>query len=183
MRKIPRAGTLVALFLILVANVQGQWREGAKDVPDTAWSKHKGRFGAMLLLSDKPEEFLKGWAQPTEGVPIQTTDTVARGVPIVAFVIFTGCEPDDKGQCNASVDFIVLKPDGSEYARFEDKDLWKHKPAVEENALQLAADYIGVVIEPDDPLGQYEVQVTTRDLNANIRLDLKQSFRVTESGE
>ena len=55
--------------------------------------------------------------------------------------------------------------------------------AMEDNHLQLAVDYIGVVIEPDDPLGQYQVRVTARDLNANLSLDLKQGFTAIEETE
>jgi hypothetical protein len=180
---ILRSGTLLALFLASPVAVHGQWREGGEVVPDTAWSKHQHRFGAMLLLSAQPEIFLEAWAQPTEGVPIQTADTVPRGVPVVAFVLFTGCEPDDQGLCNASVDITVLRPDGSVYSRFEDADLWKMKPAIAEGALELAADYVGVVIEPDDPLGRYTFRVTVRDLNAGITLDLEQHFTAIATGE
>lgn len=156
-------------------------KDGA-EIADDSWSKQKDRFGAMLFLSDKPDEFLEAWDQTTKGVSIHTTDTISRGVPIVAFVIFVGCKPDDEGLCNATVDFTVLKPDGTEYASFKDKDLWKNKPAMEEDALQLSADYIGVIIEPDDPLGRYEVRVLVRDHNADVSLELKREFTATESG-
>lgn len=172
---------VAALAIGAVAIVHGQWRDNGEEVLDTSWSKHSGEFGAMLLLSDKPEDFLETWDQPTDGVLIETTDTVARGVPIIAFVLFTGCAPDDKGLCNASVDFVILKPDGSEYDSFKDKDLWKNKPTTKKNWLQLSADYVGVIIEPDDPLGQYTVRVIARDLNANESLDLTQEFTATES--
>lgn len=178
-----RIAVLLALFFAIPTDIHGQWREDNEAAPDNDWAKHEGQFGAMLFLSDKPEAFLNAWNQPTEGVPIQTTDTVPRGVPIVAFVVFTGCAPDNAGLCNASIDFTVLKPDGSEYSRHEDADLWKSKPAIEEGALQLSADYIGVVVEPDDPLGLYTVQVTAHDRNANIKLGLVQHFTATEKSE
>lgn len=180
---ISRIAILLAFVLAIPIGTYGQWREDNEEVPDTAWARHEGQFGAMLFLSDQPEEFLHAWNQPTEGVSIQTTDTVPRGVPIVALVFFTGCAPDSDGLCNASVDFTVLKPDGSEYSRHEDADLWKRKPGMEEGALQLSADYISVVIEPDDPLGLYEVQVTAYDLNANIKLELVQHFTATDKSE
>ena len=82
--------------------------------------------------------------------------------------------------CNASADFTILRPDGSEYESFADRDLWKLKPAPPEGMLRLSAEYVGVIIEPGDPLGEYEVQVSVHDLNAGTTLDLTHPFTATD---
>lgn len=135
----------------------------------------------MLLLSDEPDSVLRTWATPSAGVPVKTADTITRGVPIVAFVFFAGCKPDESGLCNASADFTILKPDGSVYESFSDRDLWKRKPAPPDGMLRLSAEYVGVVIEPEDPLGRYGVWVSVHDLNANTTLELRQTFTATAS--
>lgn len=175
-----RMPLLCVFLLFLATSTHAQWNVSGVAIPDSESAKHQDDFGAMLLLSSRPEEFLQAWDEDTEAVPIHTNDSVSRGSPIVAFIIFSGCEADARGLCNAVVDFSVLKPDGSEYARFIDKDLWKGKPAEHAAKLQLAADYIGVVIEPSDPLGKYQVHVTVRDLNLNIELVLAAEFVAIE---
>ena len=144
--------------------------------PEPEWSKSKNGFSAMLLLSDEPNELLSSWDTPRAGVPVKTADTITRGSPIVAFVFFTGCKPDENGLCNASADFTIFEPDGSVYESFGDRDLWKQKPAPPDGMLRLSAEYVGVVIDPEDPLGRYEVEVLVHDLNAGTTLELRQAF-------
>jgi len=147
--------------------------------PEALWSQSKDGFSAMLLLSDQPDDVLKSWEIAEASVPVRTADTITRGVPIVAFVFFSGCRPDEDGMCNASADFTILRPDGSEYENFNDRDLWKQKPAPPAGMLRLSAEYVGVVIEPRDPLGEYEILVTVHDLNAGTTLELRQAFTAT----
>jgi hypothetical protein len=137
------------------------------------------RLSAVLVLSDNAEDVISSWATQTVSVPVRAVDTIARGVPIVALVFFTGCRPDENGLCNASADFTILRPDGSVYAEFADRDLWKRKPAPPDGTLRLSAEYVGAIIEPDDPLGRYEVQVSVHDLNAGTTLELRKAFTAT----
>jgi hypothetical protein len=150
-------------------------------VPDSEWSKPKpeNRFTAVLMLSDRPDDVLRGWATQADSISVREVDTITRGVPIVAFVFFTGCRPDGDGLCDASADFTILRPDGSVYESFSDRDLWKRKPAPPDGTLRLSAEYVGVVIESDDPLGTYEVRVSLHDLNAGTTLELRQTFTAT----
>jgi hypothetical protein len=152
---------------------------GLEDVlvaPEPAWSKSENGFSATLLLTDKPDDVLRTWTSPGAGVAFQAADTITRGAAIVAFVFFSGCEADKHGMCNASADFTILRPDGSEYESFTDRDLWKGKPAPPKGMLRLSAEYVGVVIEPGDPLGEYEVQVSVHDHNTGTTLDLTLPF-------
>ena len=63
------------------------------------------QLSAILLLSDEPDDVLRSWTTPSSAEPVKVADTIVRGVPIVAFVFFMGCQPDAVGRCNASVDF------------------------------------------------------------------------------
>ena len=178
-----RTIAIVALSLFATAEIQALSREVTGEEQNSPSSKRKDSFGAMLLLSDKPEDFFQAWDQPTIVIELPTTDLVKRGVPIFAFVVFYGCTPDAAGLCDASVDFTVLKPDGSEYASFKDKELWKNKPATKQSFIELSVDYIGTTIEPKDPLGQYQVRAAARDNNANISLELIQEFTAIKADE
>ena len=134
------------------------------ELPARATAEH--RLSAILRLSDKPADVLRAWQIGTGSFRVPAADRITRGAPIVAFVFFTGCMPDENGMCNASADFTIRKPDGSMYATFEDRDLWKGKPAPPEGTVRLSAEHVGVIIEPEDPLGEYEFHVSIHDLNA-----------------
>jgi hypothetical protein len=93
------------LWVLFQTNVAfAQWNTNSEEVSDNEWQKSKGKFGAALFLSSKPEEFLKAWDKPTKGVPMSTADKVKRGVPIVGFVLFTGCREDPSELCNTVMD-------------------------------------------------------------------------------
>jgi hypothetical protein len=167
----PHAARLIPTGILLSGH--GATRRMAIDSPAT---REAGDFGAMLLLTTEPDRFLKSWHRPEEEISLRSAVSVRRGAPIVAFVIFRGCQADASGLCQSSVDFRVLKPDGSEYLSFENRDLWRAKPAPPEGAVQVSAEHLGVVIEPADPLGPYEVQVVVRDEVANVSLKLSRTF-------
>lgn len=144
------------------------------------WSKSENGFSAFLVLSDRPDDVLSTWTTSTVALPVRMADTVTRGVPIVAFVFFAGCKADENGLCNASADFTILKPDGSVYVSFSDRDLWKQKPVPPRGMLRLSAEYVGAVIEPEDPLGRYEFRVSVHDLNGGTTLELRRAFTAIE---
>ena len=167
---------LALLSLVAASPVLGQWNDNGEAVPDTAWRKSSGKFGVMLLLSDNPEQFMADWEKP-EPPNVTTTEVAQRGKPIVAFVIFVGCR-EVAGKCNSIADFVVLRPDGSEYTAEKGAELWRDKPAPAENHLQLSIANLGIVIEPNDPAGKYRVQVVARDLNAMQTISVEQTFVV-----
>jgi hypothetical protein len=172
-----------AIWLLCGAVTLGSRAKTDFVTPDLEWPQAESQLSAILLLSDEPDDVLRSWTTPSAGVPVKVTDTITRGLPIVAFVFFAGCQPDAAGQCNASVDFTILEPDGSEYASFRDRELWKQKPAPPEGTLRLSAEYVGVVIEPGDPLGRYEFQVTVRDLNGGTTVELNRAFTAIAGGK
>lgn len=179
------------IAVLLIASIVGgsslahaQWFEAGEAVADTAWRKSAEGFGAMILLTSSPETFLAAWAEPSSpdyAPAIETTDHVARGVPIHAYVFFTGCTPDRQGSCDATTDFVVLRPDGSEYANIPGVELWQGKPPPEEGSVQLGPASVGVVIEPQDPLGEYTVKARVCDRLADNCLVIWQRFTAEEA--
>lgn len=168
-----------AILFLTSAAAFGQWRDRGQVVPDTEWRKSSGTFGAELEFTAKPDELFAAWNKPgAYGNIPASTDTAHRGEVIMGVVFFTGCKPDDKGNCQATVDYLTLRPDGTVYADLKDGDLWKAKPAPTGSAIQLCAQPLGIRIEPTDPLGEYTVRATIHDLNAGSTLQLTRKFRV-----
>lgn len=176
MRKLYWLIGCVLLGFLGVASAQ--WRENGKLIEDTAWRKGWGPFGAMLQLTDKPDELFATWNQPGAGVPIGTTEYAKRGKPIVGVVIFSGCTPNAAGQCDSNAYFQVFKPDGSPYGAEEKSELWSGKPPPSKDELQLSVGAIGVRIEPKDPSGKYLVRARLVDNVSHAQVELIRTFQV-----
>jgi hypothetical protein len=161
----------------LAGMAHGQWRENGKPVPDTAWRKAWGSFGAMLHLTDRPDELFAAWETPGARVPVSVIETVKRGVPIAGVIFFTGCTPNAAGRCETAATFQVFKPDGTAYADEETAELWSEAPPPD-GELQLGVAAIGVRIEPRDPDGTYMVRARLLDRVSNTKVELAQTFDV-----
>lgn len=175
-------GRAVVVVLAISTSVHAQWRDQGEVVPDNEWRKSSGSFGALLDFTKQPDELFAAWNKPGEYVNIPpSADTAHRGEVIMGVVFFTGCKPDPEGHCNAEVDYLILKPDGSVYGDLKGGELWRTKPAPTGSAIQLCADPLGVKIEPTDPIGEYTVRATVTDKNAALTLQLTRKFRVVPS--
>lgn len=166
---------LLAIFLLVAAPVFAQWNQDGKVVQDESWRKANGNFGVMLMLTDEPQKLMDDWKKP-ETPRIKTTAVATREKPIAAVIFFTGCT-ELQGKCNAKVDFDVLRPDGSSYGSKSDASLWERSAPPARN-LQLSEAYLGIRIEPQDPVGTYQVKARVRDLNANLDIDVSRTFVV-----
>ncbi|MYD72598.1 MAG: hypothetical protein F4W89_17935 [Acidobacteria bacterium] len=170
---------LVAASAIAVPPAaDAQWFRDGVRAPDQSWSKSEGNFGAMLLLSDEPDEFLDNWVQRTPGVRISTTRTARRGEPLAPFILFIGCQEDDLGGCRARFDLEVIKPDGTTLFRTPDLELWERKPTPADGTLGLAVGYAEIEVGDDDPLGRYLVRAVVREEVAGITLTLEQEIEL-----
>ena len=156
---------LASVLLLTAATAHGQWRENGEVVPDQAWRKSDGDFGAMLLLTDEPAAFLERWSRPAAAgyrPNIKTVTDARRGDVVAAMILFMGCAPDASGKCEASADFRVVRPDGSVYAEHPGAELW-HEAPPGKTALQLGVAHLAFEIERDDPIGVYKIYATVRD--------------------
>ncbi len=176
----PVAGAALALAvgLTLAPAAGAQWFRDGVRTPDQPWSKSVGEFGAMLLLSDTPDEFLDNWVERTPGVRIRATRIARRGVPLAPFILFVGCTEGDRGRCDASFDLEVIRPDGSTHFRTPGLELWQGKPAPDAGTLGLSVGYAEMTVGDDDPLGRYLVRAEVRDANADIALTLEQEVEL-----
>ncbi len=173
---------LTTLLMLGPLEVGAQWyeHEAGAPLPDTAWRKASGDLGAMLVVSAKPEDFLREWRSSPEAYAPQaaTTDRVKRGEVIAALLFFSGCGAAG-GACNAVAEFKVLKPDGSVYGEFPGNKVWPH-PAPKKGLVLLSEAHLEISIEPQDPSGTYTVLAVVRELPAGRVLQLRRNFEVIE---
>jgi hypothetical protein len=153
---------------------QSGWLENGKPVAVAPARASDGAFGAMLVLTDDWDGFLKRWAQPTAGFEMSSVGTIRKGQPLASAVIFTGCKAGDNGNCSVSGDFLVIDPNGKVYADQHGANIWSLAPP--DPRLQLSVESLGVSLDPPDPLGTYTMTATITDLIAKKTLKLRTTF-------
>ena len=152
-----------------------------KSLPDADDRKAIGDFGAQLIFTNDEQALFKKWATPSETVDLYTVESVQINQPISAFIIFSGCKATSSGNCNVSMRFRIIQPDGKVYSETPAMEVWHDKPAPRGYALELSVQYLKVVVEPHEQRGRYTVQAQVRDDNTDAVLDLKKAFTVSDS--
>ena len=137
-------------------------------------------FGAMLFFSDKPQQFVEDWNKPgaTADVSTSTSHSVARGTPCVAFIVFSGCGADKQGLADVVADISMFTPDGKVLGEQKAVEICQKRPAPPDKQLQLGAGTLGMILQPDDPAGTYEIHAKVSDRIKGVVLELKTKFSV-----
>jgi hypothetical protein len=162
---------------VLLAGASHAWvdRDGTL-LPNAEYRMNTGAFSAWLLLVDDEEEFFRRWEALSPVANIETADRIERGQFITAFVIFGGCAKDSVGRCDVAVDFRIKNPDGTDYVFIPNQRAWDNYSGPEPGILVLSRAYLKIRIEPDEFLGEYRVEATLRDVNADRSILLGSAF-------
>ena len=153
---------------------QSAWMENGKVVSESPARASNGTFGAMLVLTDDWDGFIKRWEQPTTGFEMPTVDSIQKGRPLMSAIIFTGCQANESGNCSVSGDFRVIDPSGKRYADQRNANIWSLPPP--DPSLQLSVESLGLSLDPPDPLGTYVLTAIVTDRIANKTLELRTTF-------
>jgi len=172
---------LLAIAVLATLLTSAAVAADGKEPLEKPWAKADGDFGVMLILTDKPDQLSADWEKPTEGVRISETQTASRGVPVATVVVFAGCAPDANGNCQATVQYTVYGPDGKPYGDPMEGELWIDKPPPAKGHIQLSMGGMGIVLEPEDPLGDYKVKAKVVDKVANKTILLEREFTAVET--
>ncbi len=172
---------IIVLTIISPLVIAEKWYENGKPAELSSFQGASGDFGAMILMTTNSRKVLDNWSMPSPGVHILDAEKVKKGKPIEALVLFSGCAPNEQGNCVTEVDYQIVKPDGTIYAEYKNTELWKNKPAVPVGQLGLAVDRVGLVADPSDPIGQYKVRCIIRDLVSKNEFSIYSSFEVEEA--
>lgn len=167
---------LFLLLLVPLVASAGWINKTGGAPPDSGARKAAGSFGANLLFVSDENELQKRWATPSPNVEVRTTDKVALNRAISAFVVFSGCQPDERGNCNVSMRFRVLQPDGKIYTETQAMEVWHDKPAPPGKSLELSVQYLRLLLEAKDQLGKYIISSQVRDDNTGSVLQLQAPF-------
>ena len=132
-----------------------------------------GDFGGKLLLTNDPEGFWREWEKP-EPPTVTTTLRVTQARPVHAMVVFHDCKAGSNGKCDVVVRFEIRRPDGALYDESKTAPAWNSAPAPGHNLLASMGS-LGFRLEPEDPLGRYQIFATVTDQVANRSITLIQN--------
>ena len=136
------------------------------------------KFTVKVIVTAEGDALYKAWDSGRLGFNVVPVRAAARGQFLSAIVLFTGCQPDSSGNCNAEMGLTAYDPSGKVYGEMPNAELWKSKPAPTSGATQLSRDFMGIVIEPADRAGTYRVVVVARDMNAKREAKAETSFSI-----
>lgn len=154
--------------IFVTSQAFGQWKVDGKNLGNEPWRRSVNGFGAVLLLTNKPDAFFEEWSNPNADYQprITVTASARRLETITAIILFQHCKADPKGDCDTEVDFRVFRPDGSAYAEYKGVELWRGKQSPSADGMQLGLGHLGFKVEADDPLGDYRIEALVRDKRA-----------------
>ena len=139
----------------------------------------KHSLSITVVVTAKGDELFGSWDRPSgkpfSAVPVGVAN---RGQFLSAVVLFKGCTPDSAGNCNVEMDITAYDPQRRTYGEMPKVELWQAKPAPQLGSTQLSRNFMGIVIEPNDPSGTYRVAVVARDLNSGTKALSETSFTV-----
>ena len=151
------------------SNAEGEWRRA------------EGGFHAKLIVTDQYEALTRDWdvrAEEGKYPDASSIDHVLKGQPVHIVLLFTNCLVGKDGICDMSVDFLVMKPDGTEYGSHNDRKLWRGKPLIK-NLVYLGRPYLIFQADPHDPEGPYEVLATIRNSDSTLSVVHRRALSVT----
>jgi hypothetical protein len=171
-----------ALPILLLAALQSANAGAAETKLDSSTGANGiqrfGNFGAQLVLTDNEAEFMKSWNSSNGHPTLKTADTVRRGSPIVAMILFTGCKADVQKKCNVIVKYKTHGPKGvsSESPEFP---VWT-AAAPKDNLLYLGTTHTSIAVEKNEPIGKYRLEAIVTDKVSGTTLNLETRFNATK---
>jgi hypothetical protein len=182
MGHIKQAILIFSLLVHSVVNAGWVDKQGNK-IPDSDNMKSVGDLIAQLVVTDNEAQVLKNWGTPSLSVYFPTADKIERNKIITAFVVFGGCAVDANGNCDLRMQITVYQPDGKIYSKLPFMEVWSGKPVPPNRSLGLSVEYMRVIIEPGEQLGQYKIDTNVIDKISSNSMVLTSLFTAVEASE
>lgn len=149
-----RDARIVLSLLFALATVPAPAGEEGK-APDKPWSKSDGGFAATLELTP-------------------------QGEAIFASVLFSGCATNEKGNCDVMARFTTKTPEGKSLGNPIEADLGAtNMPG--QALIRMTTGKLGVVIQPGDAPGAYQVRVEVLDRISKKQMVLERELKADPS--
>ena len=168
-----------ALLLLLCCNGASlaQWRtQDGAPLPDTEARRTVDGFGVMLLVTPD-EDWQAKWNTPQHVTPqFREAKVVRRGGKLTILIFYVNPKPDAANRINVRCDIHLRRPNGTISADLKDIVCAEGPLLGEASNVRLAAPVIGFIGEPDDPLGEWRVEVSLTDAIRGATVPVRTSF-------
>ena len=135
-------------------------------------------FSGWLLVTDD-QDWREKWDTPEQSIPrFNETDEVRLGEKITILTFYRNPLPDDKGLINISCDLTITKPDGSLSYQQDNMECANEKLQGNPHNLRLTYVIIDFIGEIGDPYGRWTVEVTLKDENRGVEIQLQTFFEL-----
>lgn len=119
-----------------------------------------------LVVATRDDDRLRQWASGSPGVSLETVTEVRASETATAQARIRGCQPDARGRCALTIQYVATGPDGQTLARLPAQ-------AVEAGAPPPA---LRLTFSDANPTGLYTVVAMVRDLNAKRMVRTERIF-------
>ena len=173
---------LITLFVLpAIASDQFRWKnQDGTAIEQRENQQSKEGFGGLLLVTPD-KDWLKKWVTPPEHVPrFTTTREASIGDELNILSFFANPMLDDERQFKILCDIRVIRPDDS--ISINESDIPCAVGTLETSPMSVFMTQASIMFigEPNDPLGEWTIEVTLTDANRGVTLPLKTSFMLME---
>jgi hypothetical protein len=147
-----------------------------KPIPDSDSRKGANGFGASVVVTPD-EEWQAKWNTPHDMVPrFTTTSAVKVGGKATILIFLVNPKLNAQREVDIRCDLRILRPDGS--ASIDEKNVvcLGGRLQGDPRSVRLAAPVITFVGEPQDPLGEWRIEISVKDALRDTTLPLTASF-------
>jgi len=132
------------------------------------WDRRDGDFRARLGITLAPRALVTAFDAPNgRSLPdLAETDSVVPYQEFGIFVLFSGCEPNAAGDCNATSTYEIFLPDGTLAVKRDNLPVWQWQ-APARGHVQLSRALWVTSAEASDPPGINRIRATVTDHVAN----------------
>ena len=170
---------LAALILppvLLAASATAQPATPAADWPTSPQAARSGAFAVRQFATTEPDALIAAWRKPGAGVDVPVSHRVRMGRPIASFVVFRGCRPGPRGQCDVATEWRLFDPAGRP-GLHATMTVWSGPPPAP-GAILLSRDSAKITFAPPDRAGAYLLRARTTDRVAGITLETNDTLVV-----
>ncbi|HET7833269.1 MAG TPA: hypothetical protein VFK88_09945 [Gallionella sp.] len=137
-------------------------------------------FGALLILTSDQDWEAK-WNTPADVMPNFTrAHSVRRSGALTLLILFANPKADQHNSINVLCDIKATRPDGSISVNEANLVALKGELKGRPENVRLADPVIKFVGEPKDPLGEWIIEVTVKDMVRGVSVPIKTSFILEE---
>ncbi len=172
----------ILVFLLFTMLLNAQWvDEKGNKIPNSSDMQSQGEFSVKIISTDNKEQLLKNWNTNSLSVKFPSVSTIERNKEIAFFILLGGCSVDKNQKANVLMRMTVYQPDGKVYADTPIMEVWSNKPITSSKTLGLSKDYLGIVIEDNEALGKYKIEIKVLDALSSKAFILYSYFTVVET--